>query len=275
MATPSTPAPELQRLVSDSEWMMQPGERAALDGLLAAVEPSLSIEIGSYRGGSLQSISARSDRVHAFDLKRQPDLTTIRFPNVVFHIGDSHVTLPKVLRQLAASGANVDFVLVDGDHSIEGVRRDVLDLLESPCVGRTVILLHDTLDTRVRAGLDGIDFEAHDKVAYVDLDFVQGEVPRTGRFVDHQGMGLGIVVTGWKVDRPWPPGYPAPLVYRAFADSDGARELGARVGERDILEVERDLAAQKRLVTDMRQTWSWRLTKPLRLASEASRRLRR
>lgn len=255
--------------------MMQPGERAALDGVLAAVEPSVSIEIGSYSGGSLESVSARSGHVHAFDINRHPSLTAARFPNVTFHIGDSHVMLPDVLRQLTARGANVDFVLVDGDHSAEGVRRDMLDLLESPCVGRTVILLHDTLDARVRAGLDGIDFEAHGKVGYVDLDFVQGEVPREGRFVDHLGSGLGIVVTGWKIGRLWPRRYPAPLVYRAFIESVSAREVGARVGERDIVDLDRDLSAQKRYIAEMRQTWSWRLTKPLRVTSEALRRLRR
>jgi Methyltransferase domain len=252
---------------------MRPGERAALEGILAAVQPSVSIEVGTHSGGSLESISAHSEHVHAFDLIRHPDLRAGRFPNVTFHVGDSHETLPKVLRQLGASGTNVDFVLLDGDHASEGVRRDVLDLLESPCLGRTVILLHDTLDRRVRAGIERIDFGNFGKVTYVDLDFVQGAVPKEGRFADHLGAGLGLVVIGWRVEQPWPPVYPASLVYRAFTESETAR--AAQIGERDILDVEREFLAEKRLVAEMRRTWSWRLTKPLRVASEASRRLKR
>jgi hypothetical protein len=265
----------LQRLLSETEWMMQPGERAAIDGLLAAIQPGVSIEVGTHAGGSLESISARSERVHAFDLNRHPDVTDARFPNVTFHIGDSHLMLPEALRQLSTSGTNVDFVLVDGDHSSDGVRRDVLDLLESPCTGRTVIVLHDTLDLRVRAGLEEIDFGTFDKVEYVDLDFIQGAVPREGRFVDHLGAGLGVVVTGFKLDKPWPRSYPAPLVYRAFVESEPTREIGARIDERDLLDVERDLLAANRLVADMRRTWSWRVTKPLRWASATFSRVRR
>ena len=51
--------------------------------------------------------------------------------NVTLHTGDSHELLPPFLAELAEQGRNVDFVIVDGDHSSEGVRRDLEDLLNS------------------------------------------------------------------------------------------------------------------------------------------------
>jgi hypothetical protein len=259
---------------NDDVWMMRPGEKAALDGVIATVRPSVSIEIGCHRGGSLEAISAGSDLVHAFDLDRHPDLTTARFPNVTFHFGESRALLPPVLDALSTHGSNVDFALIDGDHSVEGVRRDLLDLLESPCVGNTVILLHDTLSEQVRAGLEGIDLSKHEKVKYADFDFVPGVVNREGRFADNQSWGLGIVITGWEIGETWPSSYAAHTVYRAFAESEAASKLGVHVDQPRLLAFDRDLAIQQRLVADLRRTWSWRLTKPLRMASAAASRMR-
>ncbi|MGN6170385.1 MAG: hypothetical protein ACTHQQ_19775, partial [Solirubrobacteraceae bacterium] len=53
-------------------WQMDPGERAALDGLLCQLRPKLSIEIGRADGGSLRSIARYSGHVHSFDLAAPP-----------------------------------------------------------------------------------------------------------------------------------------------------------------------------------------------------------
>jgi hypothetical protein len=149
---------------------MSYGERAALEGLLATSRPALAIEIGTAGGGSLQRLAHHSREVHTFDVKPAP--LHQPFDNVTFHTGDSHVLLPRFLRTLTAEGRNVEFVLVDGDHSSEGVRRDVTDLLASDAVRRTTILIHDAMNPGVRQGLEAIPFESHAKVAYVELEFV-------------------------------------------------------------------------------------------------------
>jgi hypothetical protein len=243
---------------------MMPGERAALEGVLSALQPSLSIEIGVDKGGSLEAISARSEVVHAFDLFRHADVTLERFHNVVFHAGDSHELLPTVLAELAAAGENVDFAFVDGDHTAVGVQRDLRDLLSSPSVGRTVILIHDTLNERVRAGLEGIDYGAFDKVRLVDLDFVQG---RALREKNELWAGLGVVVTGWEPGpRVGPSVYTAPDVYANFAGA-------AHANYGQLMELECELAAQREVVKLMERSWSWRITSPLRrLRRGASRR---
>jgi cephalosporin hydroxylase len=49
------------------DWQTPLGDRAAL-GVLTRIKPSLSIEIGTAQGGSLDRIAAHSQEVHALDL---------------------------------------------------------------------------------------------------------------------------------------------------------------------------------------------------------------
>jgi hypothetical protein len=170
------------------DWQMRAGERAALEGLLGQLRPHTSIELGTHRGGSLRPIAAHSAHVHSFDLTLQVERS--EFPNVSFHIGDSHELLPRLLAQLTQGATHVDFVLVDGDHSPEGVRRDVLDLLASPVVTGMVVL-HDTGNDAVRRGLLEVPFEQYTKVAAVDLDFVPAPAP--DRHVASAWGGLGLI----------------------------------------------------------------------------------
>ena len=256
------------------EWLMAPGERAALEGVLAIVKPSISIEIGTFKGGSLDRIARNSDAVHAFDLERRPELTGERYPNVAFHIGSSHELLPRVLAKLAAAGKHVDFALVDGDHSAPGVRADLENLLSSPSADRTVILLHDSLNDRVRAGLEQVEYDSYDRVTFVDLDFVPGRVHREGPLEDELWYGLGLVVTGWDVGQDDRPGiYPAPDVYEAFARSLADSEAAPRgIGQGQLLELEAELENQRQLVSLMEQSLSWRVTGPLRALRRLLRR---
>jgi hypothetical protein len=247
---------------------MHPGERAALEGILNLLKPSLAIEIGTFRGGSLERLSEHCHEVHAIDLTLRPEITADRFPAVRFHEGDSHALLPSMLEAFADAGRNVDFALVDGDHSGPGVMRDVVDLLDSPATGQTVIVVHDTLSVRVRSGLEQIAFAEYQKVGYVDLDFVQGNVRAEGQSKDDLWCGLGLIVTGQTVDHPWPRTYPAPDVYRAFARSRA--DDGSPIGDRQMRRLEDDLAVQRSLVALMESSLSWRLTSPLRRLRVAS-----
>lgn len=178
-------------LFDDPIWQMSFGERAAIEGVLSALRPRLAIEVGTAEGASLRRIAAHAQEVHSFDLIEPtvPDLPS----HVTLHTGDSHVLLPRVLDELAAAGRNVDFALVDGDHSADGVRQDMEALLGSPAVGQAVILAHDTANEHVRAGLDAVAYGAFPKVAHVDLDFVPGHLGRD-RFPGELWYGLGLVI---------------------------------------------------------------------------------
>jgi hypothetical protein len=261
--------------VLDAYWAMQLGERAAFHGFLGLLRPALAIEVGT--GGSVRATAAYSSEVHAFDITLPHHVDPEQLPNVTFHIGNSHELLPPMLDRFAAEGRNLDFALVDGDHTAQGRSRDVVDILSSPCSGKTVILIHDTLNPRVRAGLEEIDFERFEHVTHVELDLVQGKVFRTGPYEDELWSGLGIVLTGWggvTYGQSITPAYSAPEVYGAFADALSGGDPVRRPGYGQVLELERDLATARGLVDVMERSLSWRITAPLRSGRDALRRLR-
>jgi hypothetical protein len=172
---------------------MSVGERAALEGVLELAKPRLAIEIGRAEGGSLRRIAAHSAEVHSLDLV-EPPAELAELERVTFHTGDSHERLPRLLAELSEQARNVDLVLVDGDHSAAGVRRDLEDLLASPAVGRTLILIHDTSNEDVRAGVDRVPLDEISKVVYADLDAVCGRLFRVESMRNELWGGLGIVV---------------------------------------------------------------------------------
>jgi hypothetical protein len=179
-------------LVSAS-WQMSYGERAALEGILAQLRPHLAVEVGTAEGGSLSRIAAYSEKVLSFDLV-PPAAAVSELDNVTCHTGDSHVLLPQVLADLAAEGQAVDFVLVDGDHSAEGVQRDLQDLLASDATRLTVILVHDTMNDTVRAGVERVNLPRHPKVVLVELDWIPGYLARREPYRLQLWGGLGLVV---------------------------------------------------------------------------------
>jgi hypothetical protein len=182
-------------LLDDTTWQMTYGERFALEGVVSGLRPELAIEIGTAEGGSLRRIAAHAREVHCFDLAPAVADVVAAVPNAVAHIGDSRETLPAALGAFAAAGRHVDFALVDGDHSADGVRRDTEALLRSPACRRTVIVLHDTANDEVRRGLELIDLPRHPKVALCMLDMVPGHVVVEDHVYSRQSWnGLGLVV---------------------------------------------------------------------------------
>jgi hypothetical protein len=258
--------------------MMSLDERAALEGILVSTKPSLAVEIGTARGGSLERISMHSALVHSFDLARHPELTDERFPNVTFHTGDNHELLPIVLGDLAAAGATIDFVLVDGDHSARGVRRDLEDLLASPCTRKTVILIHDAMNERVRAGLEEVAWKSFESIQFLDLDFLMGRMFRGGSYSEELWGGFGLVITG--AGTPERPimrldCYEGPDVYDAFVAARDRGDPSGRPAYREFEYLEDWLAALQSSMEQILGSRSWRLTAPLRRADQVMQRILR
>ncbi|MGZ4385610.1 MAG: class I SAM-dependent methyltransferase [Gaiellaceae bacterium] len=263
MAETSSIAPSF---LLTEQWKMALGERAALEGLLSFLKPALAIEVGTSMGGSLERLSAHSGVVHSFDLERPAALATDRFPNVVFHTGDSHELLAPVLAQLSESGHDVNFALVDGDHSAVGVQRDVEDLLAAPCVRRAVILLHDTMNDRVRAGLAELELGARPKVSLVDLDFVPGFLVREGRNRNRLWGGLGLVVVGYGRLEPPLAAHPATDAFSVFDVFRRGNISSEHLPFPEYAVLEQQIAVLERSLETMRRSLSWRSTAPLRRA---------
>ena len=271
-----------------ADWQMSLGERAALEGLVAQLSPELSIEIGTAEGGSLARIAAHSDEVHAIDVTRERLAT--HPDNARFHEGDSKVILPELLAELAEQERNVDFVLVDGDHTRAGVSADLRTLLASPAVARTVLLLHDSFNPDVRSGIESVAPGEHPKVIGCDLDFVPGRMAKLGSFADQLLGGFALILVDasaarrrrglelgvWSLET-------APVL---FWDSyETMRRSAALTSDElpsstettpvtlDAANLEREHL--RRIVTEMRSSWSWRVTAPLRRLGARLRGLRR
>ena len=284
---------------------MSLGERAAVEGVLSQLKPALAIEVGSMEGACLRRIAAHAGEAHSFDLE-PPSLPMPG--NVVLHTGDSHVLLPEFLERLAGEGRNVDFVMVDGDHTPEGVRRDVEDLLNSPAVSRSTILIHDTANERVREGLDRVRFGAWPKVFDVDLDWLPGRLFAERLLRNELWYGLGLVAVdasrvayenGPVYEQRYRPAAPLLTEVRELlmmrervagvplsANDDPVvlrRRLNAMIAELDrSLEREAALRSELQDETDRRDrdrrtlenvmnSASWKLTEPLRTAKRRVR----
>ncbi|MCW3064699.1 MAG: hypothetical protein JWN32_1871 [Solirubrobacterales bacterium] len=274
-------------ILAASPWQMTFGERAALEGILSQLRPGLAIEIGTAEGGSLARLARHSERVHSFDLVR-PTAAAAQLENVTLHTGDSHALLPELLAELTAAGTNVDFVLVDGDHTAAGVERDVRDLLASPALRRTIVILHDALNDDVREGLERIDYAAEPKVVYVDLDFVGGHLSDGGPFHHQLWGGLGLLVLDDGGEPLVPLREEDGRFYELFeliapvrdelvarersggADGPGARGEAEAVAE-DATGLRAELERTRGSLDSIRRSASWRVTAPLRNAKRLLR----
>lgn len=277
-------------ILDDTIWQMSLGERVAFEGVLSQVAPELAIEIGTAEGASLRRIAAHAREVHSFDLVAP----SLDLPDhVTLHGGDSHVLLPEFLARLEKENRNVDFVLVDGDHSAPGVQKDLEDLLDSDAVRRTIIVIHDINNEEVRRGVDAVRYRAWRKVVHVELDCVPGYMFQEPALRYELWGGLGLIVVDDRKPAMASPEvlqqryYPAAPMFAEMRDlAVGAEEdrIARQSGEvaalrEQLADLEGRLAAAEQRAADERhgrnaleQSVSWKLTRPLRAAKARARR---
>lgn len=178
-------------------WMMSPAEQMALSFLLERVRPKVAIEIGSRFGGSLQVIAQLCERVISLDFdplvpKRLEGL----FPNVEYLTGPTDETLPPLIDRLQDEDVELSFALVDGDHSTEGVRKDIDNLLRYRPKVPFYIIMHDSFNPECREGLRRAAWADCPYVHAVELDFVAGTVNSAPTFAGQLwgGLALGVLL---------------------------------------------------------------------------------
>lgn len=159
----------------DLHCQMTTCERFALQGLLRRLRPSLSLEIGTYLGGSLQVLSRFSDAVISVDIDPTvKNRLAEKCSNVEFRSGDSSRVLPDLVRELNEQKKPIGFVLIDGNHSGEGVRRDIESLLELQPQQEIIVLLHDSFNPNCRERMRTANWGRCPFVSQVELDFIPG-----------------------------------------------------------------------------------------------------
>lgn len=150
-------------------------ETAVFQSLLSTLKPALSIEVGTETGATLALLARHSAKVVSIDIDPAVKLNLAsEFPNVEFITGSSHDALPALLGRLAVEGTTPDFIFVDGDHSAEGVRKDLDAILRFQPQKRMVVLMHDTINPGCRRGICAAAWSRNVHCHYVDLDFCPG-----------------------------------------------------------------------------------------------------
>lgn len=178
-------------------WMMSPAEQVALAFLLQQLRPKIAIEIGTRFGGSLQVLSHYCEHVYAIDIDQDvPKRLGGKFSNVDFLIGPSDEKLPPLLTRLGRERAPLEFALVDGDHSTNGVRKDIDHLMRFRPTVPLYIVMHDSFNPACREGLRQAQWASNPYVHVVELDFVPGTVNPAPAFRDQLwgGLALGVLL---------------------------------------------------------------------------------
>lgn len=169
-------------------WSMARAEQATLIQVLKSIKPKVAIEIGTYNGGSLQVISDYSEKVYAVDLTPSyRDERCDYFTNVDYLIGDSKTILPELVNKINTSDAVVEFILIDGDHSPEGIFKDITNVLQLKPKQPITIILHDSFNPACRKGMQLYNYNANPYVTAVELDYVTGAFNHDGLYREMWG----------------------------------------------------------------------------------------
>lgn len=166
-------------------WQMSHSERLALMALLHRYNPEVCIEVGTFRGGSLSLIAQYAKKVFSIDIDPTIPERYAHLSNVHFLTGRSSELLPSLLKELNESGLGVDLVLIDGDHSKDGVMGDLNILLAYQPIRPLSVLMHDSFNPECRAGMLQANWHGSKYLHFADLDFVPG------RLIEHGGGGHG------------------------------------------------------------------------------------
>jgi hypothetical protein len=156
-------------------WQMTRCEKYAFTKMLEIANADVAIEIGTYKGGSLQQVSKYARKVYSLDIlpSCKEDLGPL-FPNVEFLTGDSKPLVASVLQTIRDRNEQLGFVLIDGDHSTEGVRGDINAVLNHIPTRDVYIVFHDSFNPPARAGILSANWQACPYVHYVEVDYIPG-----------------------------------------------------------------------------------------------------
>jgi hypothetical protein len=177
-------------------WQMTCCEKFVLASLLEQAHAKVAVEVGTFKGGSLQLISAKTEKVYSLDINPETqEALREKFANVEFLAGDSKILLPKLIEKLQSESAPLGFVLIDGDHSAEVVRNDIKAVLRFVPNQPVYIVLHDSFNPDCRRGMLDADWSDCPYVHFVEIDFVSGMFFRKAlEYVQPGSMWGGLAV---------------------------------------------------------------------------------
>ncbi len=129
------------------EWHMSRNERYAFVKLLEKIKPKVSIEIGCFKGGSLEVLSKYSKKVYSIDIDSSvKEIIDGKFKNVDLRIGNSSEIIPNILKEIDENKEELEFVLIDGEHTYSGVKNDIKHFLKYKPKSTIYIIFHDSFN---------------------------------------------------------------------------------------------------------------------------------
>lgn len=192
-------------------WQMNDAERIGMLGVLQKIKPSVSIEVGTFHAGSLSLIRQFSKVVFSIDIDNEVAEKYAFMENVSFITGDSVHVLPILLEELACNDMSPEFILIDGDHSLNGVCNDMNSLIDYQPRKTCVVMFHNSANLECRQGVLRANWDQAEYVHYIDLDFIPG------RIIEHTDIGRGQTWGGLGLAILSPTRRSSPLVIRQSA----------------------------------------------------------
>lgn len=171
---PPDPAEAVALVMADPAFaavrpIQQPDELRGLIELVAERKPKVLMEIGTARGGTLMLMArfaAEDAVIVSVDLPfgrngggypewKVPHYRKFPMPGQTLHLirGDSHAEATRREVEGLLGGRGIEFLMVDGDHSAEGVARDHA-LWSSLMAPGSVMAFHDVLENRFDPSID-------------------------------------------------------------------------------------------------------------------------
>lgn len=185
--------------------------RYALYHIAERMQPRVYLEIGVRRGWSLMQVAAASPntRIIGVDMWKDgyggndnpgPDFVRAEMARIVPEFrgelelisGDSHQVLPELLARLG----KVDLVCVDGDHSIFGAMRDLLDVM--PYLAHGGLIVFDDLDGPADGG--GVLHEAWARVRDAHQAGYTFEDCGSYGLIRRKAQGQTAIISHWRND---------------------------------------------------------------------------
>jgi cephalosporin hydroxylase len=158
-------------------WQMSPAERTILQQVLSKIDKKNSaIEIGSFCGGSLRSLSQHFKKVYSCDVTHSCIVNIEQFTNVEFILGNSALTVPILVENINNGSEEIGLVIIDADHEYNGVYTDIQSISKLKPKKDMIILIHDSWYTPSRKAICDFDWNICPHVHFIDTDFCAGDL---------------------------------------------------------------------------------------------------
>lgn len=158
-------------------WMTR-AERLLMFTLAFCLRPLAYLEIGTFQGGSALMVGSALDAVggdgRMYCVDPEPRISPENWSKIEHRATLFQGYSPGILNEVAAAaGRRFDLVLIDGDHSYKGAKRDAEGVLPYVAQGGYIVF-HDSFNPEVRRAID--DFVREHPTELVDFGLLTREI---------------------------------------------------------------------------------------------------